>query len=114
MNENKKYPLGERVRVIIDRPLGSVHPNHRDMIYKVNYGYIEGIIAPDGEEQDCYILGVSEPVEYFDCEIIAVIHRLNDIEDKWVGAPEGVKFTKDEIGAYTDFQEQYFETEIIM
>ena len=28
-------------------------------------GYIEGVMAPDGEEQDAYILGVNEPVKKF-------------------------------------------------
>lgn len=33
------------------------------MYYTVNYGYIEGIMTPDGEEQDAYILDVNEPVD---------------------------------------------------
>lgn len=60
--------IGDIVTVIVDRPLGSRHPEHRDMFYPVNYGYIEGIIAPDGEEQDAYILGVNVPVEKFTVE----------------------------------------------
>ena len=32
------------------------------MYYPINYGYIEGVMAPDEEEQDAYILGVNEPV----------------------------------------------------
>ena len=48
---------GSIVKVVVDRPMGSRHPEHTDLIYPVNYGYIEGIIAPDGEEQDAYILG---------------------------------------------------------
>lgn len=110
----KKYPPGEKVTVTIDRQLGSTHPNHSDIIYKVNYGYIEGIIAPDGEEQDCYVLGVNEPVESFDGVIIAVIHRKNDIEDKWVAAPEGITFSEKEIRELTDFQEKFFDIEIEM
>lgn len=50
--------IGKVVKVIVDRPLGSYHPTHNDIYYPINYGYIEGIIAPDGEEQDAYILGV--------------------------------------------------------
>lgn len=111
---NDRYPIGERVKITVDRPLGSVHPNHSKLIYELNYGYIEGIIAPDGEEQDCYILGVNEPLEAFEGIIIAVIHRKNDIEDKWVASTEGVTFTKDDIKKLTDFQEKYFNIEIIM
>lgn len=106
--------LGKTVTVTVDRPLGSYHPEHKDMYYPINYGYIEGIIAPDGEEQDAYILGVNEPVETFTGMVIAVIHRFDDVEEKWVVAPEGVKFTKDEIAEAVRFQEQYFKSEIVM
>ena len=106
--------IGEFVTVTVDRPLGSYHPEHADMYYPVNYGYIEGIIAPDGEEQDAYILGVDEPVQSFTGRIIAVIHRIDDAEDKWVAAPEGVFFTKEEIAQQVRFQEQYFQTEIMI
>ena len=44
-------------------------------------GYIEGIMAPDGEEQDAYILGVNQPVEEFIGKIIDIIHRFNDVEE---------------------------------
>ena len=106
--------LGKIVKVIVDRPLGTYHPKHKDIYYSVNYGYIEGIIAADGEEQDAYILGVNEPIKEFIGKVIAVIHRFNDIEEKWVVAPEGASFTKDEIMQQVDFQEQFFKTEIRM
>lgn len=104
--------IGKTVTVTVDRPLGSFHPKHPDIYYSVNYGYVEGIMAPDGEEQDAYILGVDVPVEAFSGKIIAVIHRHNDVEEKWVVAPDGMTFTKEEIEALTHFQEQYFDTEI--
>ena len=106
--------IGRRVTVIVDRPLGSCHPRHRDICYPVNYGYIPGVMAPDGEEQDAYILGVSEPVQEFSGKVIAVIHRFDDVEEKWVVTPEGMSFTKEEIMAQVAFQEQYFRTEIRM
>lgn len=106
--------IGRRVSVTIDRPLGSAHPNHPDLIYPVNYGYIEGLLAPDGEEQDVYILGVDEPIERFEGVVIAVIHRFDDVEEKWVAAPENMKFSKDEISAAVGFQERFFKSEIIM
>lgn len=106
--------LGKVVTVNIDRPLGSVHPKHIDLIYPVNYGYIEGIIAPDGEEQDAYVLGVSEPLKQFTGKVIAIIHRLNDIEDKLVVADESCNITKEYIKNQVMFQEQYFDFEIIV
>jgi len=47
-------------------------------------------MVPDGEEQDAYILGVEEPLNEFTGKIIAIIHRNDDIEEKWVGAPVGM------------------------
>ena len=106
--------IGKIVKVIIDRPLGSTHPNHKDLIYTVNYGYIPEITAPDGEEQDAYILGVDAPITEFVGRVIAIVHRLNDIEDKWIVAPENIFFSKEEIANLIYFQEKFFNIEIIM
>ena len=106
--------LGRIVTVTVDRPLGSYHPEHKDMYYPVNYGYVEGIMASDGEEQDAYILGVDEAVEKFTGVIIAIVHRNDDVEEKWIVAPKGMTFTKKEIRKQIYFQEKYFDSEIEM
>ena len=106
--------IGDIVTVTVDRPLGSYHPKYKDMYYPINYGYIEGIIAPDGEEQDAYILGVDKPVEKFTGKIIAIVYRYDDVEEKWVVCPEDVSFGKEEIMELIRFQEQYYHSEIIM
>ena len=106
--------IGNIVKVTVDRPLGSYHQKHKDIYYQINYGYIEGIIAPDGEEQDAYILGVNKPVKEFVGKIIAIIHRFDDVEEKWVVVPEDVSFTKEEIMQQVEFQEKYFKSEIRM
>lgn len=106
--------IGKIVKVIVDRPLGSCHPKHKELYYPVNYGFVEGIIAPDGEEQDAYILGVDLPLKEFVGKIIAIIHRHDDIEEKWVVAPENTAFTVNEIMEQVSFQEQYFKSEIMM
>ncbi len=106
--------IGDIVKVIVDRPLGTFHPKHKDIYYSVNYGYIPGVIALDGEEQDAYILGVNQPVKEFIGKVIAIIHRFDDVEEKWVVAPAHTSFTKDEIIRQVNFQEQYFRTEIKM
>lgn len=112
MNLERLTMIGNIVKVTVDRPLGSYHPKHKDIYYPINYGYIEGIIAPDGEEQDAYILGVNKPVKEFVGKIIAIIHRFDDVEEKWVVVPEDVSFTKEEIMQQVAFQEQYFRIEI--
>ena len=106
--------LGKTVTITIDRPLGSRHPRYPDLLYPINYGYIAGIMGGDGEEQDAYLLGVSEPVKAFTGRVIAIIHRTDDVEDKWVVCPEGQTFTKGEILDQVHFQEQYFQSEIVL
>lgn len=106
--------IGKTVTVTIDRPLGTYHPKHPDMYYPVNYGYIAGVMGGDGEEQDAYVLGVQVPAESFTGIVIAAIHRNDDIEEKWVVAPEGVFFTREEIMARVAFQEQYFDSIVVM
>ena len=102
------------VTVTVDRPLGSSHPQYPDLYYPVNYGYIKGVMAPDGEEQDAYILGISEPVAEFTGRVIAIIHRHDDIEEKWVDAPDTMRISADEIMQRVSFQEQFFQSEVRM
>lgn len=106
--------LGKTVRVIVDRPLGSRHPTYQTLVYPVNYGYIEGIVAADGEEQDAYLLGVDRPCKEFAGTVIAIVHRRNDVEEKWVVAPPSARFSKEEIWTHIQFQEQYFDSELLM
>lgn len=109
--ESTEY-LGKIVEVKIDRPLGSKHPKH-GFIYPVNYGYIPNTISGDGEELDCYVLGVFEPIERYTGKCVAVIHRINDDDDKLIIVPENKKISDREIRALTEFQERFFKSEII-
>lgn len=101
--------LGQPVHVVVDRPVGHVH---KGMVYPVNYGYIPGVIAGDGEAQDAYVLGVSKPLNAFDGIVIGAVCRKNDVEDKLVVAPEGMVFHQGQIAEAVHFQEQYFDTYI--
>lgn len=101
--------LGKTVHVQVDRPVGY---RHGDMVYPINYGYIPGVIAGDGEEQDAYILGVTEPLTAFEGRVVAAIRRKNDCEDKLVVAPEGMLFHQGQIAEAVHFQEQYFDSTI--
>lgn len=109
---NSTNYINKIVDVHIDRPLGSKHPKH-GFIYSVNYGYVPNTISGDGEELDCYVLGVFEPVKSFSGKCIAVIHRTNDNDDKLIVVPEGINYSDDAIRALTEFQERFFESEII-
>lgn len=109
--ESYKY-IDNIIQVKIDRPLNSKHPKY-GFVYPLNYGFVPNTNSGDGEELDCYILGIDKAIENFEGKCIAVIHRVNDNDDKLVVVPEGNSYTDEEIKNLTKFQEQYFESEII-
>jgi len=104
--------LGEEVEVIMDRPLGTKHPKH-GFVYEVNYGYIENVIAPDGEELDAYYLGVNFPLEKAKGKVIAIIHRTDNDDDKLVVVPEGTILSDEEISKEVNFQEKWFKSSVV-
>lgn len=104
--------LGENVEVIMDRPMGSKHPKH-GFLYEVNYGYVEGVMSPDGEELDAYYLGVEKPLERATGKVIAIIHREDDDDDKLVVVPDGLTLSDEEILKQVHFQEQWFKSVVV-
>lgn len=104
--------LDKNVKVTIDRKMGSLHPKYK-FIYPINYGFIPNTISGDGENLDCYILGIFEPIDKFEGKCIAIIHRLNDNDDKLIVVPNNRTFSNKEIEALVEFQEKFFEHEII-
>lgn len=105
--------LGKIVKIKIDRPLGSKHPKH-SFVYEVNYGFVPDSKAPDGEEIDAYLLGVDKPTDEFTGKCVAIIHRLEDNDDKLVVVPESSKKIDDhEILRAVNFQEKWFNPKVI-
>nr|MBQ8244817.1 NUDIX domain-containing protein [Oscillospiraceae bacterium] len=105
--------LGRTVDIVIDRPIGFVHHTKGITLhYTVNYGYLPGVTGGDGEEQDVYVLGISEPVERCTARIIAAIRREDDNEDKFVAAPEGMAFHQGQIAEAVHFVEKYFDSRV--
>ena len=105
--------LGRTVSVVVDRPVGFHHVTkgiHLD--YTINYGFLPEVIGGDGEEQDVYILGISEPLETFTGRIIGVVRRKDDNEDKFIAAPEGMTFTAKQMEQEIFFVEKYFDSTV--
>ena len=102
--------LGKYLHIQVDRPIGW---NHHGLIYPVNYGYIPGMMAGDGEEQDVYILGVSHPLTEFEGIIIGGILRRDDCEDKLIAAPAGMMFTREQMEEAVRFQERFFDSSVV-
>ena len=109
--ESLQY-LGKMVSIQMDRVMGSHHPKH-GFLYPVNYGYVPNTVSGDGEAIDCYLLGVFEPVKEYLGECIAVIHRIDDDDDKLIIVPKGKNYTDEAIDALIEFQERFFKHEII-
>lgn len=105
--------IGNHVHVIVDRPIGSYHPKFKGSVYHVNYGVVLNIDGDPEKHMGAYILGVDKPIESFDGVVIAIIHRLDDVEDKLVVAKEGASYSKIEIGMLTHSQEKFFKTKIV-
>ena len=101
--------IGKTVEVVVDRPLGSGHPIHADIIYEVNYGYIPGTLAPDGDELDVYVLGADGPLARCRARVVAIVRRRDDVEDKLVASMAGA-WNKDAIAAMVHFQERFFDS----
>lgn len=118
-SEKQRYSydfLGKEVNVEIDRPMGSSHPKHPDMIYPINYGYVPGTVSGDGEELDVYVIDSKKPLENFVGKCIGIVQRVNDEDDKLivVDVNNNKKYTEDEVKEIIDFQEKYFSSLVIL
>ncbi|WP_117282859.1 inorganic diphosphatase [Streptococcus intermedius] len=99
-------------QAIIDRPIG--YQDSFGNRYPINYGYIPNLFAEDGEEQDVYIVSekVREPLKCFEGELVAVIHRQDDVEDEWVLTLSSEIVILEDIKEKTYFLEPYFDSTI--
>lgn len=102
------------VEVVIDHPLGSADAEHPDVLYELNDGLVRvrGLAKESHREWSAYVVGVYDPVMAFRGEVVAVIHRKDSADDKLVVAPEGMRFSKQQIKEMTYFQERFFDSEI--
>ncbi len=105
--------IGQKVYIKIDRPLGSIHPQHGHLWFLCNYGYLPGVLGSDGDNLDAYLLGVFTPVMEYSGTCIAVIKRRDDDDDKLVIAPEGTDYTDDQILALTQFIERFHDSYVV-
>ena len=103
--------LGEKVKVKIDRQIGSKHHQY-STIYPVNYGYIPDTFSKvDREEIDAYVLGPNKPLKQFKGVVKAVVYR-TDSEIKLI-VTDGRDFSVEEIEEQINFQEKFHRHRII-
>jgi inorganic pyrophosphatase len=48
-------------KITIDRPKGSKHPRHPEIVYPLDYGYLEETASNDGDGIDIWIGSLPEP-----------------------------------------------------
>jgi inorganic pyrophosphatase len=105
--------LGKKVKLEFDQPVGSSYAPHAIDSYPINYGYVPGVPAPDGDDLDAYLLNVFVPLQSGEGICITIIHRLDDDDDKLVVVPEGTELTDEEICTQTQFQERLYKSVIV-
>ena len=104
--------LGEKYKVIITNPIGSRLDTNNKVVFKVNYGIVEGVLDASGEPQYAYVLDADEPIESFEGHLVAIVHRVNDVENKWIIS--NYHLSKEEIYEKISFIEGFFNIEIIL
>lgn len=82
--------LLERSTIVVDRPKGSHHPRFPQIVYAIDYGYLDGTSSNDGEGVDVW-LGTHEN-KVLDAVICTVDLHRGDAEMKlMVGCTESEK-----------------------
>jgi inorganic pyrophosphatase len=112
MKKEYKNWIGKNIHIVIDRKIGSSHPDYPETKYELNYGYIPNTVAGDGEPIDAYVIGDDNPLDEFEGIVIAIVERKNDDEFKLVVADTD-KYGKEDIMDKVKFQEKYFKSKII-
>lgn len=112
MDPNLRAPewIGRRVRVEIDRPLGSFHPKGGRLRYELNYGFVPGTTGGDGHPIDVYVIDTDTPLLQCEGDVIAIIRRRDDVEDTLVVRIGDGVWSPAVIAARTHFQERFFDT----
>ena len=86
--------------IVIERPKGSHHPEHPQIVYPLDYGCLKGTSSSDGEEIDLF-LG-SEPARRLTGAFVTVDLQKRDCEIKLL-----IGCTDDEIRTVDHFFNDY-------
>ncbi len=72
--------LVEDCQIVIDRPKGSAHPSYSDLVYPLDYGYLDGTIAQDQGGIDVWLGAL--PEKTLNGLILTVDLKKRDVEMK--------------------------------
>lgn len=87
-------------RIVVDRPKGSIHPNYDDLVYPLDYGYLEETTTIDGGGIDVWV--GSEHHSILKEFVCTVDLNKNDVEIKLL-----IGCTLGEIQRILDFHNQH-------
>ncbi|MBQ7992110.1 MAG: GNAT family N-acetyltransferase [Solobacterium sp.] len=104
--------LGRTVTVTVDRPYGSFHPHNPNVLYSLNFGYVDELISDDGEFVDAWIYGLYEPAETFRGSVIGIIYH-KDGPSRFIVGRIGETYRKEDVMDAVAFDEQYYDTRFI-
>lgn len=106
--------LDKEVKVVVDKPIGSIYEENPKILYPVNFGFITSPNDLCLNRQYAYVLEIKKPLSEYTGMIKAVIIRVDKSENIFVIAPKDTVLLKDDIIEKTMFQEQNHITKIIM
>jgi inorganic pyrophosphatase len=72
--------LVESSSIVLDRPKGSLHPRYPDLVYPLDYGYLDGTTTIDGSGIDLWLGSLSD--RQLDAIVLTVDIQKRDAEIK--------------------------------
>lgn len=102
--------LGKTIIVKIEKTKVYNDLNTNDNTYPVKYGFAKGNITKYSKKQGVYVLGVTENIDIFTGQVIAIANRVDGIEDIWIVAPKDTIMYEPEIKSSLQFYERKFNT----
>lgn len=93
--------LVAELKLIIDRPKGSVHPKYPDLVYHVDYGYLDGTTSMDGNGIDVWKGSDGSETDAIIC-VVDLLKRDSEIKIL-IGCNEDEKRTILDIQSNTEY-----------
>ena len=99
--------LIESSEIILDRPRGTRHPTYKNIVFPLDYGYLEGTTTVDGNGRDIWS-GTAENRRLTAIACTVDVHK-KDAEIKLI-----IGCTDEEIGIIEDFHNGPYQSAIII
>ncbi len=92
--------LGKNIKVTINKNLNS--------------GYFTDLKTPNNKYQNVYVIGVKKPIKEFEGKVIAIINRIDEIENILVVSYNNKKYTKEEILKLINYEDKKYKSKITL